>query len=915
MKQTFKIHILSLLFLFLAMHTKAQDCKTLWQQAINETNEMSKIAYFRMYIDNFCKDSLAEAHFYVTEALIQNGQDILAESNLDKVIALKPNWAKAWFVKGWLNQKDAVIAIKYYSRAIKIDPKFARAYNNRGSVKHNLKDYAGAIQDYNVAIELDPTSANAYNNRGNAKANLKDYRGAIQDCDKAIELDPTSANAYINRGSIKENLKDYKGALQDYDKGIELDPNLAISYNNRGLVKHYLKDYKGAIQDCDKAIKLDPKLVNAYNNRGLAKNSLEDYKGAIQDYDKTIELDPMFATAYTNRGASKYELKDYKASIKDHDKAIELDPTSANAYNSRGFVKHNLEDYNGARQDYDKAIELDPKYVNAYDNRGCVKAYLKDYKGAIEDHNKAIELDPNSEIVYNNRGLTKRNLKDYNGAIQDHDKAIELDPNYTNAFHCRGYTKFYLKDYKGAIQDYNKALKLAPNEIPLYYSLSEAFYKLTNYNEALININKFLQASPNGLEGYLLRGKIYITQKKYTEALNDFAEALKIDANNVATYEARGYAYFLIGRYQDAIKDHETMQQKAKDDFEPEFDYVNEAKRLLQTQNITRPSVTFGSQLPTKVTTEIITISGCGKGKELTEIVAFVNGKKYSTPRDFIISASNCDYALNTKVLLREGTNEIYFSVTNSAGTATSEKRTVIHESPKRLDQTAPKEKRLALIIGNGNYDNNQVLKNAKNDADSMARVLRQLGFTVILKTDATKATIRDAVKEFRDKLEKQSYETACFFYSGHGVENDGKNYIIPTDQEKSARRADIEDGAINLNWIISSVNESGVKHSIFFLDCCRTASRGVGSGGGFAAPVGYQDMLIAFSTAKDSPADDGDGTNSPYTTALLEHIRTPQLDISLMLKKVRKTVLEIKKGEQIPAEYNTMVDEFYFKQ
>jgi len=133
-----------------------------------------------------------------------------------------------------------------------------------GNTKYELKDYKGAIKYYNKAIELNPNYADAYLHRGVAKR-------------KTIEF-------------IKKHPRGYKGIIQDYNKAIELNPNYAMAYSYRGDAKSNLQDYRGAIQDLNKAIELDPNLADAYFNRGIAKISLGQKDNGCLDLSKAGEL-------------------------------------------------------------------------------------------------------------------------------------------------------------------------------------------------------------------------------------------------------------------------------------------------------------------------------------------------------------------------------------------------------------------------------------------------------------------------------------------------------------------------------------------------------------------------------------------------------------------------------------------------
>ncbi|MBR4384309.1 MAG: tetratricopeptide repeat protein, partial [Selenomonadaceae bacterium] len=134
----------------------------------------------------------------------------------------------------------------------------ANQKNEDGLKLYYAKDYQGAIRLYSEAIELNPKFAGAYYNRGTAYAALKQHEQAIQDFDKAIQLNPNYAEAYNNRGVAYRHLKQHERAIQDFDKAIQLDPNDAAAYSNRGAAYGELKQYERAIQDYDKAIQLHP---------------------------------------------------------------------------------------------------------------------------------------------------------------------------------------------------------------------------------------------------------------------------------------------------------------------------------------------------------------------------------------------------------------------------------------------------------------------------------------------------------------------------------------------------------------------------------------------------------------------------------------------------------------------------------
>ena len=311
----------------------------------------------------------------------------------------KDSAARAWFSVGYLSEehtKDLDAAIDAYSKAVRLKPDLAEAYNNRGNAKDEVGRYEEAIADHDKAIWLISDYAEAYSNRGVAKRNLGRHEEAIADHDKAILLKPDFAAAYSNRGAAKNDLGRHEEAIADHDKAIRLKPDLAQAYTNRGIAKNDLGRHEEAIADHDKAILLKPNLAQAYNNRGVSKNDLGRHEEAIADHNAAIRLKRDFAEAYSNRGNAKDDLGRHAESVDDHDEAIRLKPDFAAAYSNRGVAKNKLGRYEEAIEDHDKAIRLKSDFAEAYSNRCLAKKNLGRHEEAIADCETAIDLARNS---------------------------------------------------------------------------------------------------------------------------------------------------------------------------------------------------------------------------------------------------------------------------------------------------------------------------------------------------------------------------------------------------------------------------------------------------------------------------------------------------------------------------------------
>jgi tetratricopeptide (TPR) repeat protein len=181
-------------------------------------------------------------------------------------------------------------AVADYSEAIRLDPRKAIAFNNRGFARWSKGDLDGAIADYNEAIRLDPQFASAFSNRGSARGGKGDLDGEIADCNEAIRLDPRLPKAFNNRGFARWSKGDLDGAIADSSEAIRLDPQFANAFNNRGLARAHKGDLDGAIADYNEAIRLNPQFVVALNNRALARDAKGDTGGARTDRDEAKRL-------------------------------------------------------------------------------------------------------------------------------------------------------------------------------------------------------------------------------------------------------------------------------------------------------------------------------------------------------------------------------------------------------------------------------------------------------------------------------------------------------------------------------------------------------------------------------------------------------------------------------------------------
>ena len=228
----------------------------------------------------------------------------------------------------------------------------------------------------------------------------------------------------------------------------------------------------------------------------------------------------------------------------------------------------------------------------------------------------------------------------------------------------------------------------------------------------------------------------------------------------------------------------------------------------------------------------------------------------------------------------------------------------------------ARNDRRVALVIGNATYKNSP-LRNPVNDSNDMAQSLRAVGFDVVQINNSTLAQMREATRRFADKL--ASSDVGLVYYSGHGLEVKGKNYLVPVNAD-IAREYEVADQAFDASQFLEMMESirgpNAQRVNILIVDACRNNDlprswRSTSSGlARMDAPGG---TFISFATAPGKVAADGQGRNSPYTKHLLQAMKQPNVPIEQAFKLVRRNVMDETKGEQVPWDNSSLVGDFYF--
>jgi len=218
-------------------------------------------------------------------------------------------------------------------------------------------------------------------------------------------------------------------------------------------------------------------------------------------------------------------------------------------------------------------------------------------------------------------------------------------------------------------------------------------------------------------------------------------------------------------------------------------------------------------------------------------------------------------------------------------------------------------ERRIALVLGNSQYQHATPLANPARDAQAMADRLKGLGFEVVSGYDLTKQQTQATVAQFAREV--RGADIALFFYAGHGLQVAGKNYLLPVDAALEDETS-LDFEAVSVDFVLRQMSrETSIR--LVFLDACRdnplaevlAKTAGVkGASSGLAEiPIenGGAGTLVAFAASPNQLAYDGSGDHSPFTTALLQHIGESNISVTEAMNRVTSDVFKATAGKQRP--------------
>jgi tetratricopeptide (TPR) repeat protein len=521
----------------------------------------------------------------------------------------------------------------------------------------------------------------------------------------------------------------------------------------------------------------------------------------------------------------------------------------ANAYTWRSIYFSREGDIDRALNDADARLRLTPVDANAFQSRASFWLIKRDYDRAIRDADEAVRLNPKDPDNWNTRGFAKQQTGNYDGAITDYNQAIRINPKAAGIYSNRGNAWQLKGNLANALADHDRAVALDPKDATHWYNRAGARREAGQLDTALADALKAAALAPKLAQAHAELGLIYRLKNDLAGTMASYDRALALDPNLISAYAARGLAHEVKGDIESAKRDF---------------------------------------QAALNIATGAVVTSGVGGGTTY-----------------FDAGSHRYHEIARARLAVLAAANDVAPAVRADAGSS----------------------RRVALVIGNGAYKSAGTLANPARDATAIARNLKSMGFEVSEGIDLNRADMTRVIGDFLRNA--TNARIAVLFYAGHGLQIDGKNYLLPVDA-RIENGSDLAADMTDLDTILAGLDDQ-VRTNIVILDACRdnpTAktvtqvagiSRSVAVRSGLAAPSGLgkgatlgAGTLLAFATAPGQVALDGDGDNSPFSSALSRHIGTPGLEVQQMLTRVRAEVVAATRNKQVPWSNSSLLGDVF---
>ena len=420
-------------------------------------------------------------------------------------------------------------AIKFYKKAIKIEPNYSKAHFNLAGAYHEIGKLEHSISSYQCSLEIDPKYPEVHNNLANVYRETGDFDQAIEHYKKAIEIKPEYIEACYSLAITLQHVGNLE-SIKYFEKVISLKPDFAEAHNNLGVVFKEIDQIDDAVKSYKSALTINPNYAEAQNNLGNAFKDLGDLFAAVESFKKAIFLKPDFPVFHNNLGNVLKNIGKLDESLESYHNSLKINPDFSDTHNNIGIALYEQGKFEESIKSYKRAISIEPNYAEAHNNLGTVYKDQNHFEKAILSYEKAIEINPDYVDAFNNLGVIFKSSGRLNDAIDYYNQALSINPENPDTLNNLGNVQSELDLLDEAVKTFKKAVKIKPDFADAFNNLSIAYFKLDLLDEAIQSIEKCLAYKPDDPQAFVTKGRIFSKQNQLELALKNFETAYSFDS-------------------------------------------------------------------------------------------------------------------------------------------------------------------------------------------------------------------------------------------------------------------------------------------------------------------------------------------------------------------------------------------------
>ncbi len=400
-----------------------------------------------------------------------------------------------------LRNQDPSGAVVELDEALKLEPRFAEAYDAKGLARLAEGNPPAALGEFRRAIEVKPSLPEAHLGLGLALGQSGDLQAAATEFRTAIRLRPKFGEAHKRLGITLRRLGDDKGALEEFEAAVGSDAQDPEAWYHLGLARKAQGQTQAAIQAFQQAISLKPDFEKAHYNLGIAlrvagrpeagKKELAEVSGLQEFRGKLAE-----SKLLIERGVDALQHSPNQDALDFFEQATAKSPSLATAWHYLGVARDRQGDAAGALEAWGKALELEPDYPKTHTSLGLMYARAGDLSKAVPEFRHTVSSDPDNAEAHYNLGLALARLNRLDEAAGELKEAVALDPRYADARVQLGLVLSSKGDLTAAANVYRELTRQNPTMAEAHNNLGLILLEMGDFTAARVEFRRALELKP-----------------------------------------------------------------------------------------------------------------------------------------------------------------------------------------------------------------------------------------------------------------------------------------------------------------------------------------------------------------------------------------------------------------------------------